>query len=58
MYAFLGSFSFFLPDDCFYHGVFSINSFPVGDTSSFSFFSSGDGFDTVSREEDCVSRSD
>ena len=58
MYIFLGSFLFFLPDDCFCHCISSIISFLVGDTSSSFFSSSTDGFDAVSRIEICVSGSD
>ena len=58
MYIFLGSCSFFLPDDCFCHCVSPIFSFLVGNTCSSLFPSSTDGFYTVSRIEVCVSRSD
>ena len=49
MYILLGSLLFFLPDYCFYHGISSINSFLVGDTSSFYFSPSARGFESVSR---------
>ena len=46
MYIFLGSFLFFLPDDCFCHYISYIMDFLVGETSS---SSTTNGLDTFWR---------